>query len=71
MGKLFGENSRDIYNEEIRNNVFSWTDGTVDEVKNWLKVGKKRNNTESLSEDYILSSLTRAKRLLNGSKNFI
>ena len=41
---LFGEDALDIYNEEIRNNVFSWTDGTVDEVKNWLKVGKKRNN---------------------------
>ena len=40
-------------------------------MKNWLKVGKGLNNTESLSEDYILSSLTRAKRLLNGSKFYL
>lgn len=33
---LYGEESREIYNEEISNNVFSWTNYNKDDIFNWV-----------------------------------
>jgi CDP-glycerol glycerophosphotransferase (TagB/SpsB family) len=40
---LFGKESRDIYEDEIRDGFFKWTDGNVPDLSTWISNLKDNN----------------------------
>lgn len=67
---LFGKDALDLYKEEIKNSIFTWTTGTYDDAIKWIEGGKKKNMTKNSSEDYIISSLKKAQYLVNNQSIF-
>ena len=62
---LFGLDALDIYDEEIKNDVFKWTIGEAEDVLKWIQSKQEKIKVEPKSENYILSSLPKASRCLN------
>lgn len=57
---LFGKDAITIYKEEIKNNTFSWTSGSLEDIDIWIKA----DNTSHLNSGYIISSLDLASEML-------
>ena len=62
---LFGADASSIYSDEIKNGLFTWTEGSFHDLAHWLE----KPNSESLvrhdQNSYILSSLDTARRTLD------
>ena len=46
---LFGIEAREIYDYEIKNNIFTWTNGNMFDLEKWLKNNKSVSIVESNS----------------------
>ena len=52
---LYGHDSKEIYEDEIKNKVFSWTDSNTDELISWLQADN--DSDLKIANQYIDNSL--------------
>jgi hypothetical protein len=55
---IYGQDAKAIYSEEIDSGVFTWTEGTVEGLANWLETDSQQADVRHMrAEPYMVSSL--------------
>ena len=62
---LFGADASSIYSDEIKNGLFTWTEGSFHDLALWLEKSNSETQVRHDQNAYIVSSLDTARRTMD------